>query len=61
MEKIIESTVLRARLRSPLPREFFDRDPQRVCRELLGKVLVREEGRRFGWPHRGGRGVLGNG
>lgn len=31
-----------ARLR-PLPREFFNRDPRRVCRELLGKVLVRRE------------------
>lgn len=27
-----------------LPREFFNRDPRRVCRELLGKVLVRREG-----------------
>lgn len=26
-----------------LPREFFNRDPRRVCRELLGKVLVRRE------------------
>lgn len=25
-----------------LPREFFNRDPRRVCRELLGKVLVRQ-------------------
>ena len=46
MEKIIESTVSRARLRSPLPREFYDRDPRRVSRELLGKVLVRREVRR---------------
>jgi DNA-3-methyladenine glycosylase len=46
MEKIIESTVSRARLRSPLPREFYDRDPRRVSRGLLGKVLVRREGRR---------------
>ena len=46
MEKIIESTVSRARLRSPLPHEFYDRDPRRVSRELLGKVLVRREGRR---------------
>jgi DNA-3-methyladenine glycosylase len=29
-----------------LPREFYDRDPRRVSRELLGKVLVRREGRR---------------
>jgi DNA-3-methyladenine glycosylase len=34
-------------LRSPLPREFYDRDPRRVSRELLGKVLVRKEGRRL--------------
>jgi DNA-3-methyladenine glycosylase len=27
-----------------LPREFFNRDPRRVCRELLGKVLVRKQG-----------------
>lgn len=27
-----------------LPREFFNRDPRRVCRELLGKVLVRRGG-----------------
>lgn len=26
-----------------LPREFFDRDPRRVSRDLLGKVLVRRE------------------
>jgi DNA-3-methyladenine glycosylase len=32
-----------ARLQA-LPREFFNRDPRRVCRELLGKVLVRREG-----------------
>jgi DNA-3-methyladenine glycosylase len=29
-----------------LAREFFNRDPRRVCRELLGKVLVRREGRK---------------
>src|ERR1039457_5190424 len=27
----------------PLDRAFFSRDPRRVARELLGKVLVREE------------------
>jgi DNA-3-methyladenine glycosylase len=32
-----------ARLRKPLSRAFYDRDPRLVCRELLGKVLVRRE------------------
>lgn len=33
-------------LSNPLPRAFYARDPQRVSRQLLGKVLVRrEEGR----------------
>ncbi|HKW25785.1 MAG TPA: DNA-3-methyladenine glycosylase [Terriglobales bacterium] len=30
-----------------LPREFFNRDPRRVCRELLGRVLVRREGNKL--------------
>lgn len=30
-------------LRAPLPREFYDRDPRLVSRDLLGKVLVRKE------------------
>jgi DNA-3-methyladenine glycosylase len=34
-------------LRNPLAREFYDRDPRRVSRELLGKVLVRKEGRQL--------------
>ncbi|HSY99259.1 MAG TPA: DNA-3-methyladenine glycosylase [Terriglobales bacterium] len=46
MEKTIELTTSRAQPRSPLPREFYDRDPRRVSRELLGKVLLRKEGRR---------------
>lgn len=29
---------------APLPREFYDRDPRRVSRELLGKVLIRSDG-----------------
>ncbi len=30
-----------------LPRQFFDRDPVTVGRELLGKLLVRREGRKL--------------
>jgi DNA-3-methyladenine glycosylase len=30
-----------------LPAAFFDRDPRRVARELLGKVLVRRQGRKL--------------
>ncbi|HVO82341.1 MAG TPA: DNA-3-methyladenine glycosylase [Terriglobales bacterium] len=30
-----------------LPAEFFNRDPRRVSRDLLGKVLVRREGRKL--------------
>jgi DNA-3-methyladenine glycosylase len=31
----------------PLPRSFYDRDPRRVARDLLGKLLLRREGRRL--------------
>jgi DNA-3-methyladenine glycosylase len=31
----------------PLPRSFFARDPEAVARELLGKVVVRRNGRRL--------------
>ena len=34
-------------LRRGLAREFYDRDPRRVGRELLGKVLIRRDGRRL--------------
>jgi DNA-3-methyladenine glycosylase len=30
-----------------LPREFYDRDPREVSRDLLGKVLVRRQGRKL--------------
>src|SRR3977135_887944 len=29
----------------PLPRAFYNRDPRTVSRDLLGKVLVRRQGR----------------
>ena len=31
----------------PLPRAFYDRDPRNVSRDLLGKVLVRREGKKI--------------
>jgi len=36
--------ITRAR---PVPRRFYDRDPRRVARELLGKVLARKHGRQL--------------
>ncbi len=30
-----------------LPRKFFNRDPRVVSRELLGKIIVRRQGRKF--------------
>lgn len=40
-------TIHDTQLRTPLEREFYDRDPRRVSRELLGKVLVRRERRQM--------------
>jgi len=40
-----DSKTSSAKLR-PLDRAFYSRDPRRVARELLGKVLVRDAGRK---------------
>jgi DNA-3-methyladenine glycosylase len=32
---------------APLPRSFYDRDPRRVGRDLLGKILLRREGKKL--------------
>jgi DNA-3-methyladenine glycosylase len=32
---------------APLAREFYDRDPRKVGHDLLGKILVRKQGRKF--------------
>jgi DNA-3-methyladenine glycosylase len=45
--KLENQIVSTTSLRRGLAREFYDRDPRRVGRELLGKVLVRRDGRRF--------------
>jgi DNA-3-methyladenine glycosylase len=43
------SQELRGQVRSApvLPREFYNRDPVTVARELLGKLLIRREGRKL--------------
>jgi DNA-3-methyladenine glycosylase len=38
-------TAAKLRDATPLSREFFNRDPVSVARELLGKLLIRREGR----------------
>jgi DNA-3-methyladenine glycosylase len=45
----MESPITAAAVRGAaiLPREFYNRDPKTVGRELLGKLLVRREGRRL--------------
>jgi DNA-3-methyladenine glycosylase len=43
----LDLTTPSVQLRSPLPREFYDRDPRRVSRQLLGKVLVRKQRKQF--------------
>ena len=35
------------KLRTPLPRDFYMRGPRAVSRDLLGKVLIRREGRKI--------------
>src|SRR3989475_6434469 len=39
--------VQQDKLGQPLPREFYARDPREVSRDLVGKVLVRREGRKL--------------
>jgi DNA-3-methyladenine glycosylase len=40
-------SVKAIRLLRPLAREFYDRDPRKVGHDLLGKILVRKEGRKL--------------
>lgn len=45
MRKSRSEPAVAARRLPPLPRDFYDRDPRRVSRDLLGKLLVRNDGR----------------
>jgi DNA-3-methyladenine glycosylase len=50
-QKASQSSWIRtsARLRKlqPVPRRFYDRDPKLVAPQLLGKILIRREGRKL--------------
>src|SRR5207253_3070547 len=46
MEAIMKSGVENSKQIRRLGVEFFDRDPRRVSRDLLGKLLVRRQGRK---------------
>jgi DNA-3-methyladenine glycosylase len=47
MKRFSSEPALPARRLPPLPRDFYDRDPRRVSRDLLGKLLVRRDGRKL--------------
>src|SRR6266850_1585921 len=41
------STAARLRKLQPVPRRFYDRDPKVVAPQLLGKILIRRQGRKL--------------
>ena len=43
IERETKVTPVRFEALEPLPQAFYDRDPRKVSRALLGKVLVRRE------------------
>jgi DNA-3-methyladenine glycosylase len=43
----LKGTKVQPKLDQPLPRQFYGRDPREVSWDLLGKVLVRREGRKL--------------
>lgn len=47
MKRFSSELALPARRLPPLPRDFYNRDPRRVSRDLLGKLLVRRGGRKL--------------
>src|SRR5439155_21271208 len=47
MEAIMKSGVENSKQIRRVGAEFFDRDPRRVSRDLLGKLLVRRQGRKL--------------
>lgn len=46
-DELKSTKVQLEKLRTLLAREFYARDPRKVSRELLGKVLVRRQGRKL--------------
>jgi DNA-3-methyladenine glycosylase len=46
MKKSGSNLAVDRRAWAPLPRPFYDRDPRRVARDLLGKLLIRRNGRK---------------
>jgi len=47
MVNLAQATRQQLRSAAVLPREFYDRDPVTVARELLGKLLIRRKGRKL--------------
>jgi len=47
MKRFRSEPAVPARRLPPLQRDFYDRDPRRVSRDLLGKLLVRRDGRKL--------------
>jgi DNA-3-methyladenine glycosylase len=46
-KEVVPPKSFRARALPPLSVAFYNRDPRRVSRDLLGKVLVRKQGRKL--------------
>ncbi len=47
VRKTVSAAESKLRSATVLPREFYDRDPVTVARDLLGKLLIRRQGRKL--------------